>query len=57
VDAANVVAPDQSVGNCSISQLKISGKALGIFMGRAVGVGDSLNTCLTVLLARRSDTI
>lgn len=56
VDAADIVAPHQPAASCYISQLKISSKALGKFLGRATSVGDSLNACLAVLLARRSES-
>ena len=51
VDAADVAAPDQPSSNSIITQ-KLS-RPLSKFLGRANSVGDSLNACLTVLLARR----
>ena len=57
VDAADTAAPDRPNSSCMVgSQLKLSRKQLGKFLGRANSVGDSLNTCLAVLLARRDST-
>eukprot|EP00438_Fugacium_kawagutii_P026795 Skav209681 [mRNA] locus=scaffold1603:158837:159643:- [translate_table: standard] len=52
VDATTASASNQLFQLKELKELKVS-KDLGRFLGRAISVGDSLNACLAVLLARR----